>query len=80
MFTTRSLEGNGLVPLSPWSWMCLPVYSHRQRERDYHYLLSKAKNLVAEYPAELSKEIGRSRSKGVAGKADVLKNLPKWTN
>jgi hypothetical protein len=25
---TITRESDGLVPLSPWSWTCLPVYSH----------------------------------------------------
>jgi hypothetical protein len=29
---TTTRESDGLVPLNPWSWTCLPVYSHRQRE------------------------------------------------
>jgi hypothetical protein len=30
---TITRESDGLVPLSPWSWTCVPSYPHRRRER-----------------------------------------------
>jgi hypothetical protein len=40
---TITHESDGLVPLSPWSWTCLPVYSHTNGKSSYSYHIHEAK-------------------------------------
>jgi hypothetical protein len=84
---TITSESDGLVPLRPWSWTCLPVYSNakelqRVAESCYSYRIHEAKKEYSHqgrYPVELMMKRERSRSKGVAGKVDVLDELHKMS-
>jgi hypothetical protein len=61
---TIAREGDGLMPLCPKSWTCVPVCPHRRRERDSATTL--AKNKATKRSAEFPMKHVRSRSEGVA--------------
>jgi hypothetical protein len=75
---TITRESDGLMPLSPWSWTCLPFILTIMRKSSYSYHIHEAKREYSHYrryPVELMMKHERSRSKGVAGKVDVLDEL-----
>jgi hypothetical protein len=76
---TITRESDELVPLSPWTWTCSSVYSHRQRERvatQYRdqERIQPLKTLRCRNNDE-TRHIGFQ--KGWPGKADVLDDLQK---
>jgi hypothetical protein len=46
-----------------------------RRGRDYHYIITEAKNTVAVKPAELTKKLRRLQPKGLARKLRCSKSL-----
>jgi hypothetical protein len=76
---TIAREGEGSVPLSPWSRTCLPVNFHCEEQSEATSTFYKRPKIQPLKPhrAELTMKYTRSRPKGWLGKADVLDDLPK---